>query len=157
MPDNLERYNPPQSAQAPAPQQDEFADEEQPQESKPGWEWIGSPNRPEAKKHEDGISDLFEVGGNEDDVSDLVEVDIDRDVIDTNERGSLDDLTEVSEADILGDEETGQVPLEYTPDEETERAINEFNGQRPQPRYRATPQRRATRPYNQPPTMGGMR
>jgi len=75
------------------------------------WDWIGSPSRPEAQKSSDGISDLFEVD-NEDDTEDLISVDIEKDIID----GDLDDLTEVSEEDILGDEETGQVPLDYKPD-----------------------------------------
>ena len=160
--DNQEgRFVIPQSVQPPAMEQppEQFADEEareqqQPQESKPGWDWVGSPSRPEAKKFDDGISDLFEVG-NEDDTSDLVSVDIDKDIIDVSERGDLSDLTEVSTEDIMGDEETGQIPLEYTPDDEE--MIQQFNGQRQQPRYRVAP-RVSTRPRYTPPTSaGGMR
>jgi len=156
--DNQEgRFVIPQSVNPPEQPPERFADEEaqQQQESKPGWDWIGSPSRPEAKKHDDGISDLFEVG-NEDDTADLVSVDIDKDIIDTNERGDLSDLTEVSTEDIMGDEETGQVPLEYTPDDEE--MLQEFNGQRQQPRYRVAP-RVSTRPRYTPPetSLGGMR
>lgn len=81
------------------------------------WNWIGNPDRPEAQKVSDGISDLFEVPSDLTDTNDLVSVDIDRDIIDANEEtGDLSDLVDVSEEDILGDEETGQVPLDYHPD-----------------------------------------
>ena len=68
--------------------------------------WVGSP---EAAKSDDGISDLFEVDSDSD-TDDLVSVDMETDIID----GPLDDLTDVSEKDIMGDE-IGQVPLEHQP------------------------------------------
>ena len=68
--------------------------------------WVGSP---EASKADDGISDLFEVD-TDTDTDDLVSVDMETDIID----GPLDDLTDVSEKDIMGDE-IGQVPLEHQP------------------------------------------
>lgn len=91
------------------------------------WSWIGSPDRPEAQEYSDGLSDLFEVG-NEDNGDDLLSVDIEKDIID----GDLADLTEVSEEDIMGDEETGQIPLDYKPD---------MPRGRPMPRYRRPTQR----------------
>lgn len=79
------------------------------------WSWIGSPDRPEAQEKSDGISDLFtvsaeDVGASDEDLSDLTDVDIDKDVLDADEDGSLDDLTEVTEADIMGDDDYGQRP-----------------------------------------------
>jgi len=136
-----------QQVSAPEPEMLEDEGEEQPEreqpqeDSKPGWSWIGSPDRPEAKEHSDGVSDLFEVPA-EDDLSDLISVDIERDVID----GNLDDLTEVSEEDILGDEETGQVPLEYEPD---------VPRRKPLPRYRRTPPRYVPPRYVPPTSAGG--
>ena len=113
MPDELSRYQPPQQ---PAPEPQQFADDEQeqPEENKPGWEWIGSPSRPEAQAESDGISDLFrvteeDVGASDEDLSDLTDVDIDRDIVDADEDGTLDDLVNVSEEDIMGDE-LGQRP-----------------------------------------------
>ena len=144
MPNNLEGYNPP-IVPSSEPLPGEFDKvEEQPQESRPGWEWIGSPSRPEAQKSEDGISDLFDPG-TEDDTSDLISVDMEGDIIDANpETGDLSDLVDVSEADILGDDETGQVPLDYHPDLPRRRVL---------PRYRRSAQR-----YTPPTTsMGGLR
>jgi len=150
---NFQRFYPPDTPQQPAPKPEEgLADEsveqreqeagteeelEQSQERKPGWDWVGSPSRPEAQESPDGISDLFEVP-TDDDTEDLVSVDIERDIMD----GNLDDLTEVSEEDILGDEETGQVPLEYKPDAPRRKVL---------PRYRRTPTR-----YTPPASLGGM-
>ena len=117
--------------QLPAPEPEQFADEEQgqpEQESKPRWDWIGSPSRPEAQESSDGISDLFEIDS-DDNTSDLVSVDIEKDIMD----GNLDDLTEVSEEDILGDAETGQIPLEYKPD--APRTRNTTRYRRPVQRY----------------------
>ena len=75
------------------------------------WNWIGSPSRPEAKKG-DGISDLFRTDFDEDmdDVNDLVTVDAARDVVDAGEDGTLDDLVDVFEEDIMGVGELGQKP-----------------------------------------------
>jgi len=168
MPDDLRRYRVPIT---PTPIPEYLQGRESPQISPTGaeregvepsrergdgrWESLVSTHHPDAAKHDDGISDLFEVG-QEDDTSDLVSVDIDKDIIDTNERGGLDDLTEVSEEDIMGDEETGQIPLEYTPDDDE--MIQEFNGARQNRKYRIVP-RQATRAYREPPdiSMRGMR
>lgn len=78
------------------------------------WEWIGSPSRPEAKEHSDGISDLFTVTdedvGAGADVDDLVTVDMEKDILDADEDGSLDDLVDVTEEDIMGSDDYGQPP-----------------------------------------------
>ena len=90
------------------------------EEVKPKWQWIGDTERPEAAETEDGISDLFEVN-DENDTDDLLRVDVEKDVLDANpETGGLDDLTEVSETDIMGDEDN-QVPLYYKPDKPRQR------------------------------------
>jgi hypothetical protein len=85
------------------------------------WGWIGAPDHPDAQEHEDGISDLFEIDS-DDDTSDLISVDLEKDIVD----GNLDDLTEVSEEDIMGDEETGQVPLDYKPDPPRRRSLPKY-------------------------------
>jgi len=79
-----------------------------------GWDWVGSPSRPEAQEEDDGISDLFrvtdeDVGASDEDLSDLTDVDMERDILDAGPDGSLDDLVDVTEADIMGDE-LGQRP-----------------------------------------------
>ena len=78
------------------------------------WNWIGSPDRPEAQKESDGISDLFrvtaeDVGASDEDMSDLTDVDIEHDILDADDDGSLDDLVSVTEEDIMGDD-LGQRP-----------------------------------------------
>ncbi len=78
------------------------------------WNWIGSPSRPEAQDEDDGISDLFrvtaeDVGASDEDLSDLTDVDMEKDILDADEDGTLDDLVNVTEADIMGDE-LGQRP-----------------------------------------------
>jgi len=103
------------------------------------WSWIGSPDRPEAQDYSDGISDLFEVGDDLIDTSDLIDVDMEADIMD----GDLSDLTEVSEEDIMGDPDTGQIPLDYRPDPPR---------MRPTPRYRRTGSER----YNPPTSMRGL-
>ena len=131
--DNTGSYPP--IVPSPVPPPDESADEveEQPQETQEGESktvWIGAPDAP--KQAPDGLSDLFDPG-TEDDTSDLVSVDIDKDIVDINpETGDLSDLTDVSEEDILGDEETGQVPLDYQPDPPRRKIL---------PRYRRSSQR----------------
>ena len=103
--------------QQPSPQQ-QFADEEAPPREQGGskWDWIGSPSRPEAKEHDDGISDLFtvtseDVGASDEDLSDLTDVDLDHDVIDADpDTGDLSDLVDVTDEDIMGFEGTGQRP-----------------------------------------------
>lgn len=79
------------------------------------WSWIGSPSRPEAQESRDGISDLFEVGGEDDeeDIEDLTSVDIENDIIDADpDTGDLSDLTDVFEEDVMGMPGTGQPPSE---------------------------------------------
>ena len=78
------------------------------------WDWIGSPSRPEAQEEDDGISDLFrvtdeDVGASDEDLSDLTDVDMEHDILDADEDGTLNDLVDVTEADIMGDE-LGQRP-----------------------------------------------
>ena len=126
---------------APAPDFSGEEGEEQSQERKPGWDWIGSPSRPEARETEDGISDLFEIDSDLTDTQDLISVDIERDILDAGPEGDLSDLVEVSEEDILGDEETGQIPLDYKPDAPRRQSL---------PRYR-----RNTSRYTPPASMGG--
>lgn len=67
---------------------------------------------PEAQKPviDDGISDLFFVP-DDPDTDDVVAVDMDYDIIDADEDGTLDDATTVSEEDIMGDD-FGQSPLD---------------------------------------------
>lgn len=72
-----------------------------------GFQWIGDPRRAEAQEG-DGMSDLFQTGG-DDDASDLTRVDIEKDIIDADEDGTLDDLVVTTEDDIIGDE-LGQIP-----------------------------------------------
>jgi hypothetical protein len=107
-----------------------------------GWNWIGSPDREEAQESSDGISDLFEVDGDMTDTQDLVSVDIERDILDAGPDGDLSDLVEVSDEDIMGDEETGQIPLDYKPD---------------LPRRKTLPRYRRSLPRYEPPTsLGGL-
>lgn len=122
----------------------ERAGVEQPEESKPGWQWdwIGSQSRPEAKESSDGISDLFtvsddDVGASDEDLSDLTDVDMEHDILDADEDGTLDDLVDVTEADIMGDE-LGQRPSRPA-------------SQQRKARYRVTPR------YQPPTSMGGFR
>jgi hypothetical protein len=79
-----------------------------------GWDWIGSPSRPEAQEEDDGISDLFrvtdeDVGASDEDLSDLTDVDMENDILDAGPDGTLNDLIDVTEEDIMGDE-LGQRP-----------------------------------------------
>ena len=79
-----------------------------------GWDWVGSPSYPAAQESSDGISDLFgvsdeDIGASDSDLSDLTDVDVERDVLDADDDGSLDDLVSVTEEDIMGDE-LGQRP-----------------------------------------------
>lgn len=82
------------------------------------------PVEPKPKeKPDDDVSDLFEVDSEElTDTEDVVKVDIDKDIIDTAEDGTLDDLTEVTEADIFGDELYGQTPLSGAPSQRRKKA-----------------------------------
>lgn len=103
------------------------------------WDWVGSPSRPEAAEHSDGISDLFtvtdeDVGASDDDLSDLTDVDMEEDVLDAGPDGTLNDLVDVTEADIMGDE-LGQRPSRPA-------------SQQRRPRYRISPR------YQPPTSMG---
>ena len=113
MPDNpIEpRFYRPIAPTVPQPVEMDEEQEAPEQESKPGWDWVGSPSRPEAQEEEDGISDLFrvtpeDVGASEDDLSDLTDVDIEKDILD----GDLSDLTDVFEEDVMGEGDMGQKP-----------------------------------------------
>ena len=98
------------------------------------WNWIGSPDRPEAQETDDGISDLFEVPSDLTDTQDLISVDVEGDIVEANPvTGDLSDLVDVSEEDILGDEETGQIPLDYKPDVSRRKLLP--RNRRHQPRY----------------------
>ena len=69
------------------------------------------PEEPE-KKPKDDMTDLFEVNREElTDTEDLVSVDIKKDIIDGDEEGTLDDITQVTEEDVMGDDLYGQSPL----------------------------------------------
>jgi len=131
--DDIEQGNPPITPpEGDIKEQEALEPEPEPVPAPPSGRavWVGAPDTP--RQASDGISDLFEVE-TEDDTSDLISVDIDKDIIDANEEtGDLSDLVEVSEEDILGDEETGQVPLEYKPDVPKRRLL---------PRYRRIPTR----------------
>ena len=123
----------------PAVPQEQLSEEQPVEESK--WGWVGSDSHPEAKENEDGISDLFKATDQEEideDMRDLTDVDIEKDVLDADDDGTLDSLTDVTRADVMGDEEITEVPR--------------------QPRYRRVAPRRIVRPRYQPPTSaGGMR
>ena len=103
------------------------------------WDWVGSPSRPEAQEESDGISDLFrvtaeDVGASDEDLSDLTDVDMEHDILDAGPDGSLNDLVDVTEADIMGDE-LGQRPSRPA-------------SQQRRPRYRQSPR------YQPPTSMG---
>ena len=98
----------------PLPEAPPLEEQEDNQEEESKWSWIGSPDRPEAKEHSDGISDLFtvtdeDVESSDEALSDLTDVDIEKDILDSDDDGSLDDLVSVTEEDIMGDE-MGQRP-----------------------------------------------
>ena len=105
------------------------------------WDWIGSPSRPEAQGEDDGISDLFrvtdeDVGASDEDLSDLTDVDMEHDILDADDDGTLNDLVDVTEEDIMGDE-LGQRPSKPA-------------SRQQRPRYRITPR------YQPPTSMRGM-
>ena len=100
------------------------------------WQWVGDDRRPEAQESSDGISDLFTVDPEQitDDVEELCDVDFDRDIMDSNENGDLEDLVNVTNEDIIG--------------------------MAPRPQYRRPAPRRRTNRRNGPPpptSLGGMR
>jgi len=64
------------------------------------------------KKPKDDMTDLFNIDSKEmTDTEDLISVDIKKDIIDGDEDGTLDDLTQVTKEDVMGDELYGQSPL----------------------------------------------
>jgi len=78
---------------------------------------------PEEKQGDD-MSDLFEVDRDElTDTKDVVAVDIEKDVLDAGEDGSIEDVTTVTEEDIMGDDMYGQSPLEAGAKEQRKRVI----------------------------------
>lgn len=82
-------------------------------ENPTGQQFIPYPQPVEEEKKKDDMSDLFEV--NRDDIldtEDVVGVNMERDILDANEEGNLDDLTTVTDEDIMGSEMYGQSPLE---------------------------------------------
>jgi len=97
--------------------------------------WVGAPDAP--GQANDGLSDLFSTHNIDeaDDLRDLTEVDVDRDIIDADEdSGDLSDLTDVTEEDVLGDEETGQFP-DATPYQQQMRRTRQLPGTRRVVRY----------------------
>ena len=109
-------FVPVQQQQAMEPPQ-QFADEEAPPQEQGGskWEWVGSDKRPVAQEEDDGISDLFrvtpeDVGASDEDLSDLTDVDMEHDILDADEDGTLNDLVDVTNEDIMGFEGVGQRP-----------------------------------------------
>ena len=139
--DGLRRFYPP-VVSVPM-EQEEMVEEQERPEGDGKAVWVGAPDAP--GQADDGISDLFETGtkGEEDDLRDLTSVDVDADIIDVDpDTGDLSDLTDVTEEDVLGDEDTGQFP-DATPYQQ--RMMK-----------RARPARRTTR-YTPPTSMGGIR
>ena len=71
------------------------------------------PNPPEKKPDYDDMSDLFNVSREEMlDTEDVVRVDMDEDIIDADEDGTLDSLVTVTNEDVMGDDLYGQSPLD---------------------------------------------
>jgi len=68
------------------------------------WTWIGDKRHPDGKESSDGISDLFEVNEDDllDDPDDVTDLDYEVDVLDAGEDGTLDDLVNVSQEDVMG-------------------------------------------------------
>lgn len=80
---------------------DEMKQEQETEEGKVVW--VGSEATP--NKADDGISDLFaapDLEEEDEDVGDLVDVDFERDVLDADEDGTLEDLVNVDREDIVG-------------------------------------------------------
>lgn len=64
-------------------------------------QWIGDSR---SAQHSDGISDLYETGTEEDleDTEELVEADLDTDILDTDEDGTMDSLVDVPQEEVIG-------------------------------------------------------
>jgi len=99
-----DRFVPIQPIPVPAPiEREEIIDEAEEQPEGNGRvSWVGSDAAPE--KANDGISDLFEFDSEAEmeDVDDLVDVDFEKDILDINENGDLEDLVSVDREDITG-------------------------------------------------------
>ena len=104
---------------------------EHPRSKSDSWKWVGSER--EEEDAPDGVSDLFEVNDEDilDDVDSLTDVDMEKDILDAGEDGTLDDLTTVTEEDIMGSKDYGQPVKRHR------------TAQRP---------RRVARPYQLPPS-----
>lgn len=63
-------------------------------------QWIGDSR---SATHDDGISDLYETGTEEDleDTEELVDVDLEGDILDTDEDGSINSLVDVSSDEVI--------------------------------------------------------
>ena len=142
MPNNedIQRFYPPARLEPVAEPDEESIEEgeelvEQEEQEQPEGDkktvWVGSPDAP--RKADDGISDLFE-GPNleeeDEDMADLTEVDFEKDILDAGDDGTLDDLTSVSQEDIIG--------------------------RSPKRKVVRRPVRRTARRYNPPAQMGGL-
>jgi hypothetical protein len=81
------------------------AEIEPPEPPEERWTWVGDKSHPDNQEG-DGISDLFKVEDDaiSDDPSDVTNVDIEEDVLDADEDGSLDSVVGVDEEDILGED-----------------------------------------------------
>lgn len=107
--EELEPETAPEATPAPPPEPVALPEPVEPP-PRPAFHWIGDASRPEAQE-KDGVSDLF-APETDPDTDDVVNVSVDEDVIDADiPENPLGDLLDTTEDDILGDEETGQIPL----------------------------------------------
>jgi len=97
-------------------------EQEQEQEESPIVQFV-KPPEPE-EEQSDGMEDLFEVNREElTDTKDVVAVDIEEDILDAGEDGSIEDVTTVTEEDIMGDDMYGQSPLEGSDVQEQKKKV----------------------------------
>jgi len=102
-------------------EEEEQEEQEQAEES-PVVQFV-KPPEPEEEQGDD-MSDLFEVDREElTDTKDVVAVDIEEDILDAGEDGSIEDVTTVTEEDIMGDEFFGQSPLEGSDVQEQKKKV----------------------------------
>lgn len=104
MPDETYRIKVP--GVEPEPTEPPMELEEQEEQPQGKTVWVGSDAA--GGKADDGISDLFKSLDQDEideDIRDLTDVDAEVDIIDSDDDGTLDSLTEVSRADIMGDDE----------------------------------------------------
>lgn len=90
---------------------------ETPEEDKK-WKWVGDTSHPDNVSG-DGVSDLFKVEDDyiADDPSDVTQLDVEEDVLDADEDGSLESVLGVDEEDILGEDLSGELEGEEEVDE----------------------------------------